>query len=250
MKPMRAAMLKLPGRNCRSMPKSCICNLSWAWIIVVMLPPSRPGLKIFMGGRPLWRMWWQRICELEIVRIDLRARPPDGVFRGKRAHVGCFMRANVEYQCASGIFVPTPAYTQIHSFSITLSHHPPWLLTFFKAVSDDLFRFKRQIYVPCLILYLTGFSTNPLGSWVWTIKYMNVALKVIVFSVVCDDLWYAKITCGESFPRVLLLLGPRECKQFQFPSAAQDSGVLVPKLPVEEEAPEPPVGALDLGEDV
>ena len=26
--------------------------------------------------------------------------------------------------------------------------------------------------------------------------------------------------------------------------------MLVPKLPVEEEAPEPPVGALDLGEDV
>jgi len=37
---------------------------------------------------------------------------------------------------------------------------------------------------------------------------------------------------------------------FRFKRQIYDSGVLVPKLPVEEEAPEPPVGALDLGEDV
>ncbi len=28
--------------------------------------------------------------------------------------------------------------------------------------------------------------------------HMSVDLKVLVLSVVCDDLWYAKITCGES----------------------------------------------------
>lgn len=37
---------------------------------------------------------------------------------------------------------------------------------------------------------------------------------------------------------------------FQFKRQIYDSGVLLPKLPEVEEAPEPPVGALDLGEDV
>eukprot|EP00435_Cladocopium_sp_Y103_P070142 s855_g34.t1 len=37
---------------------------------------------------------------------------------------------------------------------------------------------------------------------------------------------------------------------FNFKRQIYDSGVLHPKLPVIEEAPEPPVGALDLGEDV
>lgn len=57
------------------------------------------------------------------------------------------------------------------------------------------------------------------------------------------------------------LLTPTSFFFFFFPSSpptapgpslrvVKDSGVLLPKLPEVEEAPEPPVGALDLGEDV
>ena len=123
------------------------------WVVVSNIFYFHPYLGKM---NPIWRAYFSNGLKpptrLENVReftkdsdlwIDLIAPVSDGVFRGKQKQVGCFMRANVEDQCACSILYQHPRihkftnntliHQSVYTCSITLSHHPPWPLTVFRG---------------------------------------------------------------------------------------------------------------------